>query len=228
MDYLLSNYYFIFYVTALVLSIARYPRYFNSVLKYLPILFTYTLLSELLGMLVRDVDDIQLIYRKEFYNYNTVIFNIFDIIFYLYFFYVFYELLSSTTQKAIIKYGGVVFLIVCLINLWFQDFYTAPQNYAIIFGSLILLFCTLSYLKDLISKVPSSHLIGTLLFWISIGLIIFYSCYPITMYLLSFHYDVYINYGLSNLHYATIAAMYTCFIIGFMAMKRATPKYGWQ
>ncbi|SNR30846.1 hypothetical protein SAMN04488009_1121 [Maribacter sedimenticola] len=227
MEYLINNYFILFYALALVLSIGTYKHYYNSILKYLPILFTYTMLTELFGMIIRDIDDIQIIYKEEYYNYNTPIFNIFDIIFYLYFLYIYYKLSTNTLHKEIIKYGGMAFLLTCIINLWIQDFYTEPQVLAIIIGSLLLIFGALTYLRELNSKIPRTQRYTTLLFWVSTGLLIFYSCYPITMYLLSFKYDIYIQLGLTNLHYASIAAMYTCFIIGFISMKRVTPRYGW-
>ena len=220
LEYFLNNYFLLLYLLAFILSLAKYRLYYDTILKYLPMVIAYTLLSEVLGLIVRDIDDIQIIYKQEYYNYNTVIFNVFDIIFYLYFFYVYYHLIENSFGKKLIKYGSIVFLASCIINLFSQNFYIEPQNYAIIIGAIILLYATLTYLFNTqkTEKILPSY--TNLLFWISIGIIIFYTCYPVTMYVLTFHYDIYEKYNLSQYHYACIGVFYTCIITGFVLMKR--------
>jgi len=220
LEYILNNYYICFYFIALVLSITRYRLYYDTILKYLPIILSYVLLSEILGAIVRDVDDIQLVYIPEYYNYNTIIFNIFDIVFYLYFFYIFYQLIENKRSRILIKYGGVLFLLTCIVNLFLQDFYTEPQNYAIIAGAIVLIFACLTYLYKIFTEEQKFIPRKNLLFWISLGLLMFYICYPISMYILSFDYQLYITYNLSKYHYISIATMYLCFIIGFLSMRR--------
>ena len=139
LDYFLNNYFLLLYLVAFILSLAKYRLYYDTILKYLPMIIAYTLLSEVLGLMVRDVDDIQIIYKQEYYNYNTVIFNVFDIIFYVYFFYVYYHLIDNSFSRKVIIYGSVAFLTSCILNLFMQNFYIEPQNYAIITGAIILL-----------------------------------------------------------------------------------------
>jgi len=220
LEYLLENYFILLYFIALVLSIAKYQRYYDTVLRYFPILLAYTFLSEVLGLIVRDVDDIQLIYKQEFHNYNTIIFNVFDIIFFLYFFYIYYHLSKYPITKKIIKYGSVFFVITCIVNLFYQDFFTEPQNFGIIAGSIILLYAAIIYLYKLITIKHKLPLHTNLLFWISVGILIFYMCYPITMYILSFNYELFTAYNLSKYHYATIGIFYSCIILGLLFMKR--------
>ncbi|KKN94231.1 hypothetical protein LCGC14_0190550 [marine sediment metagenome] len=220
LEYLLDNYYIPLYFIALVLSIAKYQLYYDTVLKYFPILLAYTFLSEVLGLIVRDVDDIQLVYKQEFHNYNTIIFNVFDIIFFLYFFYTYYQLSKYLVTKKIIKYGSAFFIITCIGNLFFQDFLTEPQNFGIIVGSIILLYAAIIYLYELVTIKHKLPLHTNLLFWISIGVIFFYTCYPTTMYILSFHYELFTSHNLSKYHYATIGVFYSCIITGLLFMKR--------
>jgi uncharacterized membrane protein YidH (DUF202 family) len=184
LEYILNNYFMLLYFLALILSIAKYHLYYDTILKYLPILIVYTFLTETLGIIIRDVDEIQIIYKQEYYNYNTAIFNIFDIIFFLYFFYVFYHIIENSLCKKVIKYGSVVFVLTCTINLFVQDFYVDPQNYAIIIGAIILLYAVLNYLYNIFSKKHKLPLHNNLLFWISLGILIFYTFYPVSMYIL--------------------------------------------
>ncbi|SHJ83663.1 hypothetical protein SAMN04488007_1622 [Maribacter aquivivus] len=220
LEYLLDNYYMPLYFIALVLCIIKYQLYYDTVLRYFPILLTYTFMTEVLGLIVRDVDDIQLVYRQEYYNYNTIIFNIYDIIFFLYFFYVYYQLSNNRLTKNLIKYGGATFLLTCIVNLFIQDFFTEPQNFAIIIGSIILVYAASIYLYKLIITKHRLPLYRNLLFWLSAGILFFYICYPITMYILSFNYDFFTIHNLSKHHYISIGIFYACIITGLIFMKR--------
>ena len=221
MEYVLNNYFFILYVITLILSIIRYRLYYDTILKYFPILIGYALVGEVLGLLVRDVEGFQIIYDEDYTNYNAIIFNVFDIIFFLYFYYVFWTIIKSKNSKSFICIGAILFIITSLINPFLQNFYMLPQNYAILMGSVILIVGALSYVLELSAKEAT---LGTnIFFWISIGILIFYSFYPITMYILTFQYDSYNTYQLSNLHYLLITLLYSCFIIGLLNMKRVKP-----
>lgn len=220
LDYLISNYFILLYFIALILSLVKYRLYYDTILKHLPILFSYTLLSELLGLLVRDIEEVQLIYVEDFYNYNTIIFNIFDIIFFLYFFYIYHQIIKNHKHKKIIQYGSILFLLLCIINLMVQNFYIEPQNLAITYGAILLLFSTFAYLWQLLTEKYRIPLRNNLLFWISTGLTVFYICYPVTMNFLSFNYGFYTKYHLTIYHYAAIGVLYSCIIIGFILMKR--------
>ncbi|WP_419214058.1 hypothetical protein ACNR9Q_07875 [Maribacter sp. X9] len=180
----------------------------------------YTLLSEILGLMVRDLKDVQIVYKKNYYEYNTAIFNIFDIIYNLYFLYIYRNTINTPVSRKIIDYGSVLFLITCVVNLFIQDFLTEPQNVAIIIGSVFLVYAALTYLLTTIKKDYKIPHTSNLLFWISIGILLFYSIYPINMYILGFEYNFFISHNLSVYHLITIGVLYTCYIIGFLLMKR--------
>ncbi len=220
LEYLLNNYFLLLYFLALVLSIIKYRYYYDSVLKYLPILLAYTLMNELLGLLVRDVDEIQIIYNETYYNYNAIIFNIFDIIFFLYFFYIYRNTIRNRQIQNITLYGAVVLAISCIVNLYLQSFYVEPQSYAIIVGAVILLTNAIAFLIELNQSNQKSLVKRNLLFWISMGIVFFYSIYPITMYLISFHFDLYTTYNFTLIHNTSIGIFYAFIIIGLVLMKK--------
>jgi len=221
-ELLSNNYFFLLYFAALLLSILRYRQYYDTILKYLPVLIAYTVLSEVLGFAVRNFDEIQIVYKEEYYYYNTLIFNIFDIIFYLYFLSIYRKVLVSNIRKKFVKLGILLFIVVSVINLFLQNFYVDPQNYAIIVGSLFTVASAFIYLLQL-QKDNVIQKTNNLLFWISIGIIFFHLCYPLTMYILSFKYELYTNLKIAQFHYFSIAVLYTCFIIGFIKVKRTKP-----
>jgi len=217
-----NNYFFLLYFVALVLSILQYRKYYDTALKYLPILITYTVLSEVLGFAVRNFDEIQIVFIEEYEYYNTLIFNIFDIILYLYFLSIYHIFFISKTYKKFAKLGVYLFIITSVLNLFLQNFYVEPQNWAIIIGSFFITVCAFIYLTQL--KNDKRILSTTnLLFWISIGIIFFHLFYPLTMYILSFKYELYTNLKIAQFHYFSIAVLYTCFIIGFIKVKRTKP-----
>lgn len=222
LELIYHNYYFLLYFAALLLSIVRYRKYYDTALKYLPILIAYTVLSEVLGFMVRNFDEIQIVYKEEYSYYNTLIFNVFDIIFYLYFLSIYHKVLIATKSKKFVKLGIVVFIVVSIVNLFVQNFYVDPQNYAIIVGSFFTAGSALIYLLQL-KKDSFALKTSNLLFWISIGIIFFHLFYPITMYIISFEYELYNHLKLARFHYLSIAIFYACFVIGFLKVKRTKP-----
>lgn len=84
-----ENYFMLFYALTLFVSLATYRKYYDTALKYFPIIIAYTLLNEILGFLIREYDDIQIIYSVNEYYQNALIFNVFDLVFYLYFYYIY-------------------------------------------------------------------------------------------------------------------------------------------
>ncbi len=220
-EFIKNNYILAFYAIALLLSILRYRRYYDSLLKYFPILIGYTLFSELIGYIISEYDDIQIVYLEGYSYYNNLVFNIFDIIFFLYFFYVYRNAVSNIKFKNWIKYGVFLFIACSVVNPFFQDFLLYPQMIALTIGSLVLIFSILLYFLDkkTITNFPNRH---NLLFWISLGLLLFYTFYPFIL-LIGFDYDLYHKLHIRIIHHVLIALMYSCFILGFILMRRIRP-----
>ncbi|MGB7396173.1 MAG: hypothetical protein WA913_17460, partial [Pricia sp.] len=191
-------------------------------LRYFPILIAYTLCTEVLGWYILKHEEYQIDYRglAEYYTINnTAIYNIFDIIFFLYFFFIYWKIINNSLSKSAIKYCSLVFVLVSFVNLFFQDFWLFPQIWSIIVGSSLLVMCVCLYLKD--SKIGNSKISRryNLLFWISLGLLVFYPSYPILIIVGVYNSDLYVKW-FKELHHVLIAAMYLCFTIGFLSMKR--------
>ncbi len=217
-DYLLLSLYGI----ALIFSIFRYSKYFDSILKYLPILIGYTLLNELLGLLIKNEEEFAIIFSDGFSYYNTLIYNIFDIFFYIYFLYIYWRVLKGTNYKKWIKYGVIIFIVVSLINPFYQSILVSPQIYSMVVGSVFLTSSAFLYLKQLNSSESKKR--HNILFWISIGLLVFYPFYPIIFIIVIYFEDaLYHSLHVAFLHQFLICLMYLCFIIGFLKMHRTKP-----
>ncbi len=180
-------------------------------------LIAYAFLSEILGYLIHDFESFQIIYSDANHQFaNNFIFNIFDIVFFLYFYKVFWRAIDNQKSKTLIKYGAVLFVIASFINPFFQNILLFAQVYAIAAGSLVLVICSLLYLK----QVHTGKNKNILLTWISIGLLIFYTFYPIIMLSGDMKYDFYVKFHLNQVLKIIIVGMYLCFIIGFIQLRR--------
>lgn len=221
MDTFMENSYIPLYGITAVLSLYKYRKYFNTSLKYLPILFIYTFFNELLGELISEYELFSLFQKSLYITYNVIIYNIYNVIFYLYFYYIFWNSLVNEKQKRIIVYGGIIFLLIAVINPFFENFMIEAQTFTYVFGGIVLLLCTIFYFVQLRDPNRVFSINRDLLFWLSVGLFIFYSGYlPIkvdryfnTIYDLRYLY-------LRKIHLSLIIIMYTCFIIGFVRMRR--------
>ncbi|CAM4349025.1 Histidine kinase N-terminal 7TM region domain-containing protein [Zobellia nedashkovskayae] len=214
------------YGVTLLLSLYKYPRYFDSKLKYLPILFFYTLLNEFLGYLINNYEEFSLISADTYHNYNWLIYNIYMLIFYLYFYYIFRFYIEDLKHKQHIVYGAIFFLAVCLVNAFIDDFSKLPQVYSYVTGGLILIYCSVLYLKKFfaIDKIFTTK--ENLLFWLSTGLVVFYAGYlPIKVirYIHTIH-ETPTPPIVKRIQFTLIIVSYLCFIIGFLRMRRRLPE----
>ena len=209
-----------FYGIALVLALIKYRWYYDSVLKYFPILLAYTLLTELLGYFIFNFEGFQIVYSEKYPFANNFIFNIYEVVFFLFFYFVYYKCVSNLQHRKIIKYGSIGYVVASLINPFYQDFLIFPQIYASTTGSLVLIVAIVLFILE---NHKEQSKVNNLLFWVSAGLLIFNIFFPIIMLTGLYDYELYQNLNLRHIHYVLIVLMYTCFIIGFIKMRRMKP-----
>lgn len=216
-DSLLENSFVPIYGATLIIAMIRYPKYFDTSLKYFPILILYTFLNELLGELIFKYDSFSLAFNNLYSDNYLVIYNIYNIIFFLYFLYLFRSYIQNKKYKTLIKYAGIIFLIVCIVNPFYQNFFLEYQRLIFLVGSLTIMGCILLYLIDN-SKKPKQN---NILLWIGAGLLIYHIGYfPIKV--LRYYNElegIVENPNMRRSHLSLILIMYTSFIIGFIKMK---------
>ncbi|WP_291871263.1 hypothetical protein [Maribacter sp.] len=218
---ILDNLFIILYAISLITSIIRYRRYYDSALKYLPIIIGYTLANEILGGMIKYYNEIQIVYSEGYALNNNLIFNIWDNIFFLYFFYVYWKMFNTIKFKKIARNGTLLYIGISIVNLFIQDFFIFTQIYSLVFGSLLIVIIAILYFVELKRKPTSIPISKNLLFWISIGLLIFYTFYPFIIILITnYFYEIYKPLNIRPFHLSLIILMYSCFIIGFIRMRR--------
>ena len=210
------------YGLTLIASIYRYPKYFDTRLQYLPILFCYTLLNEILGYITAYIPQFGFFSQEPIAYYNQIIYNIYNIIFYLYFFSIYRYYIKSNKVKTYLFYAIIAFLIVSVINPFLQSFLLSSQTYTYVAGGIILIVCIALYLNELFKNEREEYFNNNLLVWISSGLLVFYIGYlPIKIS----RYIHVINKtteapNVRLVQYGLIILMYLLIIIGFIKQKK--------
>lgn len=222
-DNLLENIAEPFYAITLVIALWRYPNYYNTYLKYFPILIAYTLLNEVLGFLIGSYPDIFNISINKFYTKNNILFyNIYDIIYFLYFFYLYKKYINNEYFKKGIIVIMITFAFVSILNSTIQSIRIESHLYTYIFGSLFLIVISLYYLNEINWHSNKKDPTKNLLYWLTWGLLVFHTGFiPI---ILTYHLKLIDNkegyIWIRRLHLFLIPLMYSCFIYGFIKMKR--------
>jgi len=216
LEQLKDNYFFLLYFAVLVISLIRYRKYFDSVLKYFPILIGYTILTELLGYFIKNFEEFRITSSEEYPYANNAIYNIYDLVFTFYFVYIFYKKIRNRKFKNSIKYGAIIYIIASLINPFFEDWIIFPQTFAFVVGSAVLIMSILMYFADSKYRREKNN---NLLVWIAIGLLIFNLFFPPILVAGIYYFDFYQEFNLRQVHLILITAMYGCFIVGLLQLK---------
>ncbi len=210
----------VLYPITLVIALYRYRLYYDGLLRYFPILIAYTLLSEILGFMIREFEAFQIVDSVQYPYANNYVFNIYDIVSFLYFYFIFWNSVNKEEYKNLILYGAILYVMAVCINAVYQDAIIFPQVFASMIGSLLLVMSILLFLIE----GSSNHLKEkNLLIWISSGLLIFHLFFPPILFVGHFYIELYMRFHLKQVHLLLIVLMYACFIIGFLNLRAIKP-----
>lgn len=222
LDDLAEFVFFGLYALVLGLAVYRFPRYYDTPARYLPVFFAYTLLTETVGIIVRDYDAFSIVIREMYYNNNWLIYNIYSLVLVV-FFYILYHRYITALRMDWVKAAGLgLFVGVSLWNAWRHDFSTVSQAYAYTAGGVLLIVSSAGYLFQEFHLANRDLFWRDLLVWISIGLLVFHLGYlPINLH----RFQVAVGEAeyaawTRPAHLALIYCMYGCFLVGFIRMKR--------
>ncbi len=221
-DLLLETAFIPFYGAVVALALWRYPKYYDTPLRFFPVLLMYTFLNELLGYITRTNDSVILLLRDIYQTNNWIIFNIYNIIFFIFFFYVFRQYIADVKRKKWILWGAFLFITTTILNVFFQSFVTLPQLYAYIVGAAVMLCCILFYYEHLMKTEGVYFLNRDLLSWVGAGMLLFY-CGYVPIKPIRYYYalrDIAEIPVVRRIHLLLIILMYSLFAIGFIRMRR--------
>ncbi|PKA97177.1 hypothetical protein B0O79_0827 [Flavobacteriaceae bacterium MAR_2009_75] len=222
LDVFLENSFVPIYGVTLVIAMVRYPKYFDTSLKYFPILLLYTFFNELLGDLIYKYDTFSLAFNALYNDSYFVIYNIYNIVFFLYFLYLFRNYIENRQFRKWVKIASFSFLAIALINPLFQDFFLEYQYLTFFIGTIFLIITTAKYLHEDWCNRKVGLKTMNILFWMGSGLLFYHLCYlpiKIIRYYNGF-YGFSENPLLRPIHLTLILIMYILFIVGFIRMKK--------
>lgn len=180
----------------------------------------YTFLTELLGYFIKYYEEFQFFTDERYSWRNVIIYNIYQIVSFIFFYWVYWKKLKTPKFKQWVKYGAILSLLSQVVSLFFQNPFYIHLYYANIVGSLVLVLAIILYFKE---KSNESHPLPqkyNLLYWISIGLLVFYIFFPVILLIGYVKYDFYAQYNLRKVLLVLIVFMYFCFNLGLLIGKR--------
>ncbi|MDF0706551.1 hypothetical protein [Flagellimonas okinawensis] len=180
----------------------------------------YTFFTELLGVLIKYNNNFQFFSDGRYAWHNVIIYNVYQIVFFIFFFEVFRKVTKKPSIKKQIRYLSILCVVVYITNAIILNPLHNQMTHAHIIGSIMMVYIVVMYFLEKVSEEPAPPLKFNLLFWISSGLIIFYTLFSIisTIYLLDF--DIGIQIYFRPLLLTSIALMYGLMIVGLLVGKR--------
>ncbi len=217
LDFFYQNYFLFAYAITLVISLYNYRKYFDTRLKYLPVIIAYTFFNELLGYMIRYYPNFSLFEDLKQSPNNEIIYNIYDVVFFSFFYCLYWKLIVNLVYKKWICSMAILSLCAYVVSCFFQNPIMKFLYYAYAIASWGLIFCIILYFKD------KKHPLQTynLAFWVSLGLLVFFSVAPYLLLVGYLDYPTWVKYNFRIVLHVFIILMYTLFSIGFV---RSTKK----
>ncbi|WP_271782791.1 hypothetical protein [Aquimarina algiphila] len=193
-------------ITAIVGSIYFY-KYKNTVLKYFLIVLWYVGINDILGLIL-----------KNYFNFEsvTIIYNIYYLVVFSYFMFLFKNYVSNTNRKKWIFIFIVIYILSLFINSFIEDYLEEVATAPYIIGASFVIISIIFYYIDILNSEKVLYVNKNLLFWISIGVLIYYAGnipFRIVRNYVGELIDASIQYMVLLI---LTFVMNTCFIIGFI------------
>ena len=218
LEFIKTNFIIGVYFVTLLISIFSYRKYFDTTLKYFPILIAYTFLNELLGHLVRYSDNFAFLTDKLFAN--DIIYNIYDIFYYGFFYILYWSLITQQKYRHWVKILTMLVIASYVVSCFFQNPLKISLFYATSFASVVLVITCILYLIDKGSNWHWYKEKYNLVWWVTIGLILFHSIFPILFIIGYLPGDTWEKYELQTVLRLFILLMYSFFCIGFIKSRK--------
>jgi len=215
-----DHFYIPIYFLTWLISLIRYKRFYDTPLKYLPMLIIYTFFTELLGYFIKYSNEFLFFSDSRYTWHNVIIFNIYQVVFFIFFFEVYRRLTKKQAIKKQIRYLSIFCISAYVINALVYNPLHNQMTHAHIVGSLMMIYIVILYFKEKHHEGLAQPLKFNLMFWISSGLMIFYTLFPIVSIIYLLNFDIGIQIYFRPLLLTAIVLMYTLIIIGLIVGKR--------
>ncbi|MFD2188755.1 hypothetical protein [Aquimarina celericrescens] len=155
---------------------------------------------------------------REFFGIrnNALLFNLFYLISFTYLLNTYRLVIKDSVRKKIVKYSIGTYITLFTINGFYENYLIESQTIPFIMASSFLILSVIFYFVEILGTEKVLHTKKNLLFWISVGLLLFYAG--------SIPFRIALNYYakaggfnfLFAINYLLIIILNLCFIIGFI------------
>ncbi len=191
-------------LAAIVGSIYFY-KYKSTPLKYFLMLLWLVVCVEFFGKF----------YFKIFHS-NYIVFNIYHFINFTTLLLLYRALIENRVYKKWVSFFVPTYIISFFINLSFQDYFTQIQTFPFIIGALLVIISIIFYFLEVLNTNKVLYVSKNLLFWISIGLLIYFVGKIPTRLMRNYWAEISYYESIFIVEYILSIFMNICFIIGFI------------
>jgi hypothetical protein len=112
--------------------------------------------------------------ERALYGANNLVFNITTVIEFIFFYYLYFEAIKKQVFKNIIIVLAGLYFICSLINIIFVQGLYDFNTYTMLLGTAVIILFVFFYFYDAFDNQEPINLIKEPMFWISIGIFLFY------------------------------------------------------
>ena len=161
---------------AAIVGTIYFYKYKNTSLKYFLFLLWYIVFTDFFSLYASKTGTLTF-YTDENGNHYTVWFyNLLRLVTFTTLFFVYHNYLNNLKFKKWIKVFSIIYIIIFITNwLFIQNFIKEKSELPRIMGSLFLIATVIFYFIELLSSEKIVVFHKMLLFWISVGLLLFYT-----------------------------------------------------
>ncbi|RZS98921.1 hypothetical protein EV197_0122 [Aquimarina brevivitae] len=196
----------LFELLALITAVIYFYKYKNTALRYFLLLLAYIFLNDSLGMFVREYIT----------DYNAVLYNSYYVINFSFWFLLYRYYLKITFNKKIVLSFFLIYIISFIINGFFENYLIDYQRLPYIIAALFLIITIVIYFIEVLNSQKVLHTKNNLLFWISVGLLIYYVGNLPFRILRNYYIQLADATILFLVNFVLTVVLNSCFIIGFI------------
>ena len=200
-------------LTTAIIGSIYINKYKETPLKFFIILLWYTSINEILVIF----------HFREISKFNSLTYNIYNVINFTYLFFLFKYYLSNRKNKVLVTIFLIMYLLVFLINGFFENYLTDFQRLPYILAALFLIITIVLYFIEVLNSEKVLFANKSLIFWISVGLLIYFVGI-IPFRFLRNYYEYLTDATIYFLViFSLTVIMNICFIIGFIWSNKKQP-----
>lgn len=202
----------LFEFAVFILSVFNYKTLVKNRLKTFPYFLFIVVAGEIIGF-----------FLAKLYKTNIAFYNIFTTIQITYYLLLIYNSIDSVKGKKVLAFSLIFFILASVINYFFiQDISNELVSYTFTIGCLLITIGAAYFFYELLQSNNIENYATYPLFWIILGLFIFYVCnipYMSVYNYLSRNYKMIFSAYFRIIEFLTYI-MYSFFIIGILCSRR--------